>query len=555
MTDTFVSKNPLSSAQREHLLNCPEGQTQTKQIAADGGKFQILNEDIVSRKSDHTQGGANLVGCKTALDALENSISVWNNTSGSHRASITNSYRALGEAVKAAPGVLNSRGSLNMHNTGQGFDIVLPGAAGDSQLADFNAFLARRGFVNDLGNRDYLHYVYNGTGSPANAVVGAPSAMGVSMSPGAGRSPGATPTAISSEALAVPYQDFTHSQSTLAASQDFDNSYDLALYEDTGLDTQPWFQYRDADELVVGNSNTLAQNQIWFSIQLKESLPALLPVSRNDPDNPITVELNCSLSRMNIETRHVINKNPTRTGMHVTLWGAEPDMIQGSGSTGAWMNRFGLATWMSTTKMGMPSSIEDYIDQIFTQDSNRSVMPNMRSTQQITNGLELSTAVARANQAIDHQGTLNSDGVQGQPYRVAAQDMFAELLALFKYNAITRYKTDNYDGFFMGDREQLDSNTWSEKYGDSKYIAAARNNDVMRRGYVVMNTNRDTFLGFFKSLNFTEDTSKPYRWNFDFSFQVQKTIKTFAGSALTPSGNNTQPNYPTSGPMNEGGSW
>jgi len=185
------------------------------------------------------------------------------------------------------------------------------------------------------------------------------------------------------------------------------------------------------------------------------------------------------------------------------------------------MNRYGLATWMSTRREAMPTEVEDYIRQIFTGNSP-SVMPSNRGTQQSTfdygQGLQ---------PYIDRYEGRDLSSVDGQPYRVAAQDMFAELLALFKYNAITRFKSDNYDGYFIGDREQLDSNTWSEKYGDSKYVAAVRNNDVMRRGYVLMHTDRDTYFGFFKSLNFSEDAEKPFQWNFEFTFQVQKSVKTF----------------------------
>jgi hypothetical protein len=54
---------------------------------------------------------------------------------------------------------------------------------------------------------------------------------------------------------------------------------------------------------------------------------------------------------------------------------------------------------------------------------------------------------------------------------------------------------------------------------------AVRNNDVMYRGFVVLNTPDGVYQGFFKSLTFSEDANRPYLWNFDFVFQVQRTIK------------------------------
>jgi hypothetical protein len=42
---------------------------------------------------------------------------------------------------------------------------------------------------------------------------------------------------------------------------------------------------------------------------------------------------------------------------------------------------------------------------------------------------------------------------------------------------------------------------------------------------VEIKTGRDTYLGFFKSLSFNEDAERPFRWNFEFTFQVQRCIK------------------------------
>ena len=262
-----------------------------------------------------------------------------------------------------------------------------------------------------------------------------------------------------------------------------------------GLSTTPWFKDPTA---MVGNPKLKSIQPIWFKVLLS---PTNFLSDSNGVD--VQLRLNCSLASMELSMKHKYNKTPTRTGMHITLWGMEPDMVSGSGSTGAWMNQFGLTQFMSSEKAS-PEMLE-YIDS-----------------------QKLPTTFDKGQFFKQFQKGYKPPAQGGPNLKVAAQDSFVELLALFKYNAITRFKNDGYTGYFT-DRDQLGANVWSDQFGASTFVAGARNNDVMYRGDVVMGTKDDIYTGYFKSLSFTEDSEKPYRWNFNFTFQVQTKNK-FTGT-------------------------
>jgi hypothetical protein len=256
-----------------------------------------------------------------------------------------------------------------------------------------------------------------------------------------------------------------------------------------GLDTIPWYDEAAIGETVVGNPHLLNKRPIWFKVLVGSSPTSYL----TDKDgNQVELRLNCSLSSFDLQMKHQFSRTPTRTGMHLTLWGMTPDIIHGSGSTGAWINQYGLSNFMSTMK--------DKIDPISLLRIH-----SQWGQKQTSDEREMSQFLLE-----DYT----------QPFQVSAQDAFVEFLSLFKYNAITRFRSENYDGYFT-DRDQIGDNLWSENYGTSTTVAGVRNNDVMQRGYVVLGMRKDVYLGYFKSLTFTEDTEKPYRWNFDFVFQVQ----------------------------------
>jgi hypothetical protein len=129
--------------------------------------------------------------------------------------------------------------------------------------------------------------------------------------------------------------------------------------------------------------------------------------------------------------------------------------------------------------------------------------------------------------------------------RVAAQDAFAEFLALFKMNGNVWHWSKNY----QTNQSEIDStgtseNAWSSATGLSLTQMNARNNDVLSRGYVVMKFRSDTYLGYFKALSWVMDAARPFQWTFNFTFQVEKTISLMY-APTTPS--TTQPQRPVGG--------
>lgn len=251
------------------------------------------------------------------------------------------------------------------------------------------------------------------------------------------------------------------------------------------LNTQPWYSNKN---LVTGNPHIKQINTpVTFSINLQEfdSSTALYATKNTNGENtPLELRLNCSLSRFNLNMKHIINKTNTRTGFHLTFWGMEADVITGSGSTGAFMNQWGLTSLMSL--------------------ANKNI------------GLDLKQAL----------GITGSYSYNEDMFRVAAQDAFIELLSLFRNNGLTRYgnplspKTDSDPP----NREKLDPSVYSETYGDSTYSRNANKNDIMVKGNVDFHYKSNLYQGYFKSLSWIMDSDNPFQWQFDFVFQVQKTF-------------------------------
>ena len=222
---------------------------------------------------------------------------------------------------------------------------------------------------------------------------------------------------------------------------------------------------------------------VSFTLNLREFSTPLYA----SKDKPLTLKLNCSMDTFTLGMKHILNKTNTRTGFHMTFWGMEPDTITGSGSTGVFLNQWGVTDLMS---------LED-----------NSV------------GFDL---MEQSGATIKQEFT----GRGVEPFRVAAQDAFVELLALFRNNGITRYKKDNYtiEDSITINRDQVQQSVWSEKYGDSAYTRNARNNDVMVKGNVTMKFKSNSYHGYFKSLQWTMDADNPFQWKFEFTFQVQRTV-------------------------------
>jgi Transglycosylase SLT domain len=267
------------------------------------------------------------------------------------------------------------------------------------------------------------------------------------------------------------------------------------LQIDSGLNVTAWF---NDPTLVTGNPQVRKQVQpVSFTVYLtRDTGQQLVNPSTN---TPIVLQLNTSLKDFHLQSKHVFTRTPSRTGMHITMWGMEMDFIQGSGTTGVFMNRFGLADFWSM------SQVSAYVQQVVESSF----------------GGDFSTIVA--------QGASNPNSA----FRVAAQDAFVEFMKLFQMNGNVWYYNSNYSTTSSGNQlaisstqDQSQPTGWSSQSGTSGFGRRARNNDVMSRGYVAMKFRNSVYLGYFKSLSFDLRADKPYTWDFNFVFQVEKTFTT-----------------------------
>ena len=320
--------------------------------------------------------------------------------------------------------------------------------------------------------------VAGSTNSQGSATTGGPASSSAPTS-----TPAAKGTTTTSEAPAGLAHDDPLAAIPLVWSPVSGSAYEdsqMKLVDYNKLDNLPGMEAG-----LVGNPHLKRiPSPAVFKISLSELTNQFLPRSLDD-STPLEIRLNCSLSQVSQTMKHVINKANTRSGFHLTFWGMEPDVITGSGSTGLFMNSFGVTTLMSA------KDNSDYTDQV-----------NL-------NFYDLQTL----------------DDIMESPnkYRVAAQDAFIDLLSAFKNNGVVRFKTDNYTGAF-DNRKQLDSDVWSVAYGSSTYERNARNNDVMVKGQIYMRFKSNIFQGYFKSLSWVMDATSPFHWKFDFTFQVQRTL-------------------------------
>jgi len=322
-----------------------------------------------------------------------------------------------------------------------------------------------------------------------------------------------------------------------------------AWYADTGL--------------VTGNPRIRASAQpVSFTVFL----------DRNDPNQflqnpydlrPIEIQLNTSLAAFEIASKHVYNRTPSRTGMHITLWGMQPDLISGTGTTGVFMNQFGLTDFFSVANItdDVAQLVSSGFSHSFKQNFSpfdasvtttvsqqnraavRSQTGNLTTTAQ--QGFNLvNTVQQNSTGEVFNSEVIGSDSVASQAinnleldnpseaFRVAAQDCFMEFLKLFQMNGSVYYYAQDYatdstgKGANLGiisNQEQVSPTAWSFKTGASSFQQHSRNNDVMARGYVAMRYRNNVYLGYFKSLQWTQDAESPFQWKFSFTFQVERT--------------------------------
>jgi hypothetical protein len=275
-------------------------------------------------------------------------------------------------------------------------------------------------------------------------------------------------------------------------------------------------------------------------------------LDRNDPtqflqnpntNQPIEIQLNTSLSTFEISSKHVYNRTPSRTGMHITLWGMEPDLISGQGTTGVFMNQFGITDFMST--VGINDDIAKLLVSGFQSpqfalitNTNTNVVATQPATTS-TQEFNITTTVdqTQTGQVLAPQTTPQTTADKivaaqqlndpNEAFRVAAQDAFVEFLKLFQMDGNVWYHSVSYANGTnlgtIGGTEQNSPTAWSPKVGATSFQQHSRNNDVMTRGYVAMRYRNNVYLGYFKSLSWTQDAEGPFQWKFNFTFQVEKT--------------------------------
>lgn len=277
----------------------------------------------------------------------------------------------------------------------------------------------------------------------------------------------------------------------------------------TGLDEIPW--YDDTQHLITGNP--LARKRVTpvsFRVMLRDGSGAALYNPQTKA--PIDIQLNCSLRSQTTTMRHVYTKTNTRTGIHITLWGMQADIIEGQCSTGVFMNQFGLTDYMSMAKA------DDQLKKVVTSGL-------MYSFNRGADGsAEVYPATSESPMSFEQLVSKRTQG--GNPdtaFRVAAQDAFMEFLALFKYNGNVWFQQQKFSENFTSE-DQAGPSVWSPKAGMSDTAMHARNNDAFTRYFIQLRMKGQTYLGYFKSLAFTKDAKAPFQWNFNFVFQVERTI-------------------------------
>ena len=255
-----------------------------------------------------------------------------------------------------------------------------------------------------------------------------------------------------------------------------------------GLDNTPWYKLPGG----VTQNPWLKQvdSPVVFEVQLPDG-----GLMRDKSNRPVILPLNASIHQFEIQYGHVINKTPSRTALHVTMWGQEADLISGEASTGAFMNAFGLTTFLSL------STITPEVREMIVKAFSREAVPYASSPNDL---------------------------------RIVARDAFMEFLSLFKSNGVVWFR-DNTNYLSNGAiHNQYDASAFSPKTGASTYQMNARVNDVMARGNVLMRFRECIYSGYFKSLEYSIEAEHPHQWTFRFVFQVERTLTMYYTPPVQP---------------------
>jgi hypothetical protein len=354
-----------------------------------------------------------------------------------------------------------------------------------------------KGVINsDTKMRDVEAYIDNGTVPPNGQL------------PNATANGAAQQTSVLGDVTHDPTSyvslDAPNSSALNLAAQDIDPN----LIVTEGLDEVAWF---DDQGLVTGNPRIrkfVAPVAFRMLLKQPEKDGGGFTLSNPRTKEAIEVQLNASVQSFNKSSKHIYNKTNTRTGIHMTFWGMQADVIEATATTGVFMNQLGLTDFLSTSLQN--AELIKLLSEGF---------------QHTTNADTGDVQIAQSVQQTHTNGSTSA-------FRVAAQDAFVELLSLFKSNGNVYFRRSNYTGYLQGN-DQAGVSAWSPKTGLTSQQGNSRNNDVMTRGYIAMQLKNNTYLGYFKSLEWTMDANDPFQWKFHFVFQVERTITVLQYPELT----------------------
>ena len=256
------------------------------------------------------------------------------------------------------------------------------------------------------------------------------------------------------------------------------------LVDFTDLDNVPWWKVEGA---IVGNPNLQkVDDAITFAIQLDQNALGNLKVRPDNNAPDLLIRLNVGVSSLSTGAAHQNSVQPTGSGLLLTLWDSKLDMISAQGTTGVFMNQFGLTALMSSRGSAEALGFGDLMQSVYDQSPK--------------------TLAAKTN-------AVNK-------FRVAAQDAFIELMALFKNNGLQRQIP-------MPKSEADNDLAWVQATGLTGYQMRARVGDVMKAGYVVMNYKGRILRGRFKSFEWSANAESPYRWDYSFTFRVMSEFSPY----------------------------
>lgn len=289
----------------------------------------------------------------------------------------------------------------------------------------------------------------------------------------------------------------------------------------------PWYQDTG---LLTGNPNLRKQVQpVTFRVILGDNINTFTLSSGGRTGTPVEIQLNASMKSYSVASKHMTHTQRTRTAFHITMWGMQADIIEGQCTTGVFMNQFGLTDYFST--FDVDEKLKQLVVSGLTLNNNPSAPISPSGQSAVLGEGGITGGVVSAYQTVgsdtDYQTRINQIKTNTtSAFRVAAQDAFQEFLSLFKMNgAVWFYNKAYQDG--IGTTRQWDGiQAWSPELGINSAQENARNNDVMTRGTIQMQFRNFVYEGYFKTLTWTMDANNPFKWDFSFTFQVERTIGT-----------------------------